>query len=266
MAKQTNVYQATGTYGGLVHYRLKGVKEVVARSLASGMSKLVKEDAAFENTRRNASEFGASGKFSGSMYRSIAKKWRYILVPFAAGKLTKSIREILVQDATNPWGQRTLSVAGWQDSIRDRAGRFVKNPYAEDFSMGFAAGAATTGGPITINQNILATDSERLAALGVEGVLYEFYKQRNTRPVFNQSTGKYDDSENELVLMGSQDAEIGQVHTDDIVTTTTANGENDDTIESMLVVALPYKVVNNIKYTLQELCSATWLPITVSQQ
>lgn len=255
MAKQSGIHQLRGKYGNNVYYTQKGVAGGLVRKINEGMSNRVKNDAAFANTRRNAAEFGAAGNFAGASVRSISQRWRTILDPFATGKLGKDMLPLIKADATGEWGQRGLSGTTWQDIFRQKLAGYAKNQYSENFAVGLTAKYDTES--LSVEGTTTAQTSEGLLARGAEGVVYEFYLYTSEFGVFSEAAEKYQSSVSSIDLMGSVDAEIGAV-TSLAVSKTFTSGyytDADTRATAVLVVAKPYKVVNNVKYTLQELCS-----------
>lgn len=263
MAKQEGIHGLRGKIGGMSYYSMKGVDGGLVRKVNEGMSTRVKNDDAFVNTRLNAREFGASGNFSGAIIRTVSKRWRFILQSFATAAMTKFVNGEIKQDVTNDWGARTLNVDGWQARTRQFLTQLVKNAYAENFSMGFAATASAEGDPITVAVDILATDSMGLLNRGAEGVRYEFYKQIVDAPEFNPASSKYPPVSTTLEKIGEVSHEIGQTSSTPVTGTVTATAEANTNIVNILVVALPYRTINNQEYTLQELCSANWLELFI---
>lgn len=263
MARSKNFGVIRGKLGGYAWYKQKGVGDTIVRSINEGMSERVKTDAAFANTRLNAAEFGSAGSFSGAMVRVVSKRWRTILNPFATGQMTKEVQRLIKQDVTNDWGERVLSVAGWQDVVRARLNMLTKLSYADNFSTDITAHADAEGSPIAISVAITAQTSEALAARGAEGVVYEFYREVVGAPAFDPSAKAYTNATSEVVLMGSVDHEIGQALTEEVTTTTEATAEGTGEVVNLLVVALPYRMINNKQYILQELCSMHVSPIVL---
>lgn len=263
MGKSNDFLALRGKINGQVYYSQKGVEGTLVRGINEGMSNRVKNDPAFANTRLNAAEFGMSGSFSGAILRTISKRWRTILNSFATADMTKFVNALVKTDAVNPWGQRVVLGTASANLLRNKAAQLVKNSYGENFSNGFSADNSGDNGEIVIGVNVRNSDSEGLLAKGVEGVMYEFYQQRVTIPAFDQASGSYSKPLSSAEYLDSLDAEIGKAQTQPITTTTVAAEETDAEMVSLLVVALPYRVVNNVRYTMQELCSCTWLPIQI---
>lgn len=261
MAKSSELLALRGKVAGKSFYAMKGVEGTLVRSINEGMSNRVKNDAAYANTRLNAAEFGSAGSMAGAVIRTVSKRWRTILQPFATAMLTKSVRNLIIQDIVNPWGQRILSGTGWQPVVREAVGRLVKNSYTENFANGIEASAASADQAVTIDISTTAQDSEALVSLGADGVRYEFYRQIITVPAF--LNGKYTAPAASVDFINAIDTVIGTSVTQQLQGSPLFVGEDSETIESVIVVALPTRTVNGETYVLQELCSCEWLPITL---
>lgn len=261
MAKSSELLALRGKVAGKSFYAMKGVEGTLVRSINEGMSNRVKNDAAYANTRLNAAEFGSAGSMAGAVIRTVSKRWRTILQAFATAQLTKAVRNLIIQDTVNAWGKRLLSVSGWQDVVREAVSRLVKNSYAENFANGITAGASSSGSVITVNVSTTAQDSEALVSLGANGVRYEAYHQYIVAPAF--VNGKYTAPSARVEFIGAVDTTIGTSVTQQVSGTPVVEDETEDVIESVIVVALPTRTVNNETYVLQELCSCEWLPITI---
>lgn len=261
MAKSSELLALRGKVAGKSFYAMKGVEGTLVRSINEGMSNRVKNDAAYANTRLNAAEFGSAGSMAGAVIRTVSKRWRTILQAFATAMLTKAVRNLVIQDTVNAWGQRLLSVSGWQDAVRDAVSRLVKNSYAENFANGITASASAAGQAVTVNVVITEHDSEALVSLGANGVRYEAYRQRVAAPKF--VNGKYAAPVASVEYIGAVNTRIGVSDTQQITGTPVVDGEDTETMESVIVVALPTRTLNGEAYILQELCSCEWLPITI---
>lgn len=261
MAKSSELLALRGKVAGKSFYAMKGVEGTLVRSINEGMSNRVKNDAAYANTRLNAAEFGSAGSMAGAVIRTVSKRWRTILQAFATAMLTKAVRNLVIQDTTNAWGQRLLSVSGWQDVVRDAVSRLVKNSYSENFANGITASSSAVGHELDINVTTTAHDSEALVSLGATGVRYEIYRQFITAPAF--VNGKYTAPVASVEFVGAADTVIGTPTTASLGGNTDSLGEDSDSMESIIVVALPTRTVNGETYVLQELCSCEWLPITI---
>lgn len=261
MAKSSELLALRGKVAGKSFYAMKGVEGTLVRSINEGMSNRVKNDAAYANTRLNAAEFGSAGSMAGAVIRTVSKRWRTILQAFATAMLTKAVRNLIIQDTTNPWGQRLLSVEDWQIAVREAVSRLVKNSYSENFANNIAASATVSGQAIKVDIATTAQDSEALVSLGADGVRYEAYRQLIVAPEF--LNGKYTAPTASVEFIGALDTHIGTAVTQQLQGDPVAEGESSNTMESVIVVALPTRTVNGETYVLQELCSCEWFPLTV---
>lgn len=256
MAKSSELLALRGKVAGKSFYAMKGVEGTLVRSINEGMSNRVKNDAAFANTRLNAAEFGSAGSMAGAVIRTVSKRWRTILQAFATAQLTKAVRNLIIQDAVNPWGERELSVDDWQQSIQQAVSRLVKNSYEENFTDGITVPQQTESQPITISVATTVQDSEGLVSLGASGVRYEFYSQRVIAPQF--ANGKYTTPIADVEYIGAVDTVIGTATTETVTSSFNAPAPGGNALESVIIVALPTRTVNGETYVLQELCSCKW--------
>ena len=254
MAKQSGIHQLRGKIGGNVYYSQKGVDGGLVRKINEGMSSRVKTDAAFANTRRNSREFGFAGALAGAAIRSISKRWRTILDPFATGKFAKQIVSANRTAGSGGWGGRVIPLNINSNLFKSFISSYAKNQYLENFATGITYERPELGG-VNITGSTTAETSQGLKDLGAEGVLYEFYGYDLIRGDFREESQAYTPSFSSIQLLGSVDAEIGQVTSLNVTSPVAVLSDTAEHIFAVLVVALPYKVVNNAKYTLQEMCS-----------
>lgn len=264
MAKQSGIHQLNGKLRGVSYYRQKYVKDGLARTINEGMSDRVKNAPEYANTRKNASEFGASGSTVGAGIRVLSKKWRYILNPFATGMAQKDMLRILKQDTTGDWGERGFEGAAWKDALCAAITAQSKNSFVQDVKpLPVAVKAATTAGNVAVISNTpyVATDFQNLAARGAEGIVIELYRVKVTPSTFVDPEVGYSKATSDFVLVSdSGQIEIGGAGDINLAGSfkgTIAEFQDDaPDMSAMLMVCLPYKVINNTAYTLQELCSA----------
>lgn len=259
MAKSSELLALRGKVAGKSFYAMKGVEGTLVRSINEGLSNRVKNDAAYANTRLNSAEFGSAGNFAGALVRTVSRRWRYILKAFTTAAMTKALREMIQLDATSNWGQRTVMITGWKNLVRQSLQMMVKNSYEENFAKQISAESSRLG-TVQVAGNVLATDSVELQTKGADGVRYEFYVQDASAPEFDQSSGKYSKSLSSDLFVGTVDAPIGTA-TQIELTSNSFGGFADERITSLLVVAMPYRTVNNEKHILQELCSCDWIEV-----
>lgn len=244
-----------GKRDGRRYYQQKGVEGIVSASINQGMSSRVKNDAAYANTRLNNAEFGAAGSTAGAITRSLSQKWRYLLVPFAAGKLAKDVRALMMDDTTNPWGQRSLQGTDWQKVLADKVSQYSKNPVSEYSGVRFACNfSAASGIGIDIKAENLHNAS--VEAKGAEGVLFVVYGGVVNASAYDTSLGSYATANTDFVEL--ERTEIPFNGDDSLTVRDARHKETAQASNKMfggLVVILPYKMVNNQIYILQELCS-----------
>lgn len=257
MAKQSGIHQLNGKVRGMSYYRQKGVEEGLARSINAGLSKRVKEDAAYQNTRLNAREFGSAGSFAGACISAISERQRTMLKDFATGACAKVVRDIIIGDTSHPWGERQLVGTDWQKFMLDVLSNFAKVDFASnvggvwDVAVAEAGGAATW----TPNAELPAGWGSLLAAKGATGATVDMYAYKVN---LLDLGGKSLKGESSVALVGSVDATLGEAAT--ITEAATIGAEftgvqEANTLQGVLVVVKPYQEVNKVKYIRQELCT-----------
>ena len=257
MAKQSGIHQLNGKVRGMSYYRQKGVEEGLARSINAGLSKRVKEDPAYLNTRLNAREFGSAGSFAGACISAISERQRTMLKDFATGACAKVVRDIIIGDTTHPWGERQLVGTDWQKYMLDVLSNYAKVDFASnvggvwDVAVAVAGGAATW----TPNAELPSGWGTLLSAKGATGATVDMY-------AYNVNLldlgGKSLKGESSVALVGSVDATIGESATITEAATIGAaftGVQADNTLQGVLVVVKPYQEVNGTKYIRQELCT-----------
>lgn len=268
MAKQKGNHLYHGKLGGEVFYMQKGVGAVV-RTQNEGMSERVKSAPEFANTRKNSSEFGGAGKLAGLAVRTVSQRWRYILDPFATGKLAKLIYEQVKLDTANPWGERELPATSMA-AIQEAYNRFSKNEMEQAIVLSINGATYNTEGE-SVSINTEATMSvdfvNRMKSFGADKVNVTLYSMECSKPQFDPASGKYiiDPSHNTLRFLMAQTSDV-EVNAELVASDTVdaASTEVQNTVESLggvLVVMLPMRTINNVDYVLQEHCAAYWKTI-----
>lgn len=265
MAKQSGIHQLNGKLRGVSYYRQKGVSDGLARTINTGLSKRVKESAAYANTRLNAAEFGQAGSFAGAAIRSISDRQRTMLKDFATGFLAKDVKAIIVNDATHPWGQRQLAGTGWQEALLAKINTYAKNDFLS-FVGGVwdvevtGDGASRTWTP---NAELAAGWGTMLANLGADGAEVEMYAYLTELQKDGEASGR---GFSKVALIGKDSADIGTSLT--ITEAATVSGDftgeqAENMMQGVLVVVKPYQTINSVKYIRQELCTFSLYPVTV---
>lgn len=239
------------------YYRQKGVEDGLARQINDGMSKRVKEDAGYLNTRLNAREFGSAGSFAGAAIRAISERQRTMLKDFATGNLAKAVRDVIIQDTDNPWGERSLIGTNWQAEMLSRISSYAKNEFSSyvggtwDLQVGGTFSAAEW----EPNAELPAGWGSLLSSKGATNAFVDLYAYRVE---LQQFTGTSDKGFSEVALVASDDLEIGEAAT--FTNPATIGGQftgqqGSNLMQGLLVVVRPYQVVGNQKYIRQELCT-----------
>lgn len=253
MAKQQGIHQLRGKMQGVSYYRQKGVENGLARTINSGMSKRVKEDAAYHNTRLNSAEFGSAGSFAGAAIRAISERQRTMLKDFATGMLAKAVRDVIISDTTNPWGERDLTGTAWQAEMLARISTYAKQDFASN--VGGVWDVSVSGNEWTPNTELAAGWGDLLKAKGADGAMISLHAYRVQLLEIGNKSGK---GFSEVALVGTDDVTIGESST--ITTPATLPAQftgvqADNELQGLLVVVKPYQEVNGTKYIRQELCT-----------
>lgn len=285
MAKVQNGGILTGKVDGRVNYYSQN-GGYLSRSQNPAMSGRVKTDPAFRNTRLNANEFGAAGKAAGAIVRPVSQRWRYILSPIATGELAKVILEGIKADTQNPWGERTITL-DHMANVQEKYNELSKNEMPQVIKSALESSSVSADmGLISINASEDVVQDEDFASLllskGAEGVIVQQFSFGVSAPMFDPATDKYNllSRTNRLTKLVSDDNEIGvgetlMTGTDyncgllsgpiPPVNTATTSGHSGY-FGGILIVMLPYKVVSNEKYILQEHCAAYWKSLSVAEE
>lgn len=266
MAKQSGVHQLKGKVRGMSYYRQKGVEDGLARQINQGLSKRVKEDPGYANTRLNNAEFGSAGSFAGACIRMISERKRTMLKDFATGALAKAVRDVIQEDNTHPWGERQLFGTSWQNGMIQRISTYAKVDFSSfvggvwDLIVSDAASTPTW----TPNAELPAGWGGLLRGVGATGAKVQIFAYQVELVGVGAKSMR---GEGKVELVAEEDFKIGDAST---VTTSTrlsssfTGAQNDNSLQGQLIVVLPYKEVNSVKYTLQEYCTFSLRPVTLT--
>lgn len=255
MAKGQSTFRQLGKIDGRKYYQVKGVDGIVSQSINQGMSNRVKNDAAYANTRLNNAEFGGAGSTAGAITRALSQKWRYLLVPFATGKLAKDVRAIMMQDATGKWGQRGLTGTSWQAALAEKISAYSKNSIhlLDDYKLNVNFNANTgMNADVTFNT---AFKSDYLQSLGCTGAHIVVLGGVVEAAKFDSTTGRYTPASASLEIVGESDVAFGdEGGVGGPLSSIKATAQVANTIYCGIAVVLPYKTVNAEDYIMQEHC------------
>lgn len=255
MAKQEGIHQLRGKVGQMKYYGMKGVAQGLVQSINQGMSDRVKNGAEYANTRLNNAEFGGAGSTAGAITRALSQKWRYLLVPFATGKLAKDVRSIMMLDGTGKWGQRGLVGTSWQAVLAEKVSQYSKNSVGDYRGLSLSCEFDTTAGLKTI-YSVADIHNEIAEAAGATGVRIAILSGKVAASAFNADSATYTPATSDMSFIGGNDFDFG-VTDDDALSNpqVKAASQTDNTLYASVVVLLPYKEVNGQKYIMQEHCS-----------
>ena len=110
MAKMNSGISFTGSLGNLSAYKVKGSEDIILRTKGGPSREKVKNDASFENTRRNYTEFGGrstAAKRIKDMMRPIQLVAGRNIIP----SLTKLLKPIQIMDTAGEWGLRSIKLS-----------------------------------------------------------------------------------------------------------------------------------------------------------
>lgn len=277
MPKQVGIRKFAGKIGEEVGYYSQN-GGWVTRTQNPAMSERVKTDPAFANTRYNAAEFGAAGNLAGVLVSSVTQRWRYMLNSIATGLLCKDILGFMKLNATSPWGQRELESAHY-DEVQSAYNTYSKNEMLPEVSSGIEATYVDNSEhSVIVNGSDgiqLSADSVgRLTASGAEGVIVDTFYMSAIVPQYDGSLGKFTKSTRVgLRQMQHTDAELtaGELIVNADMAVPQSRGvyynptNQEGEMRGLLVLVLPYKVIGNTKYVLQELCSAYWKSVPTQE-
>lgn len=276
MAKQLGVHLVKGKMGGRSYYQSQ-VGGYLSRDINQGMSQRVKTAPEFLNTRLNASEFGGAGKAAGQVIRPVSQRWRYLLNPIATGELAKLIKQLMAQDTTNPWGERQVLLSA-MPLIQERYNSLSKNSMVQSVVNALSLGTVSSDGDtffLSDNDHFLSEDENLyFRSIGADGVFFQYWDFRARLPKFNPASGKYevDSLRSDFSFLRTFDVEVGS--SDEIITNvsfevglTHAVPQNSASgLGGVLCIMLPYKVVSNEKYVLQQHCACYWTALPDAEE
>lgn len=269
MAKQAGIHGLRGKVNGMSYYYSKNGGELT-RKINEGIGERVKSSAAYVNTRKNNAEFGAAGAVAGAIMRTIPQKYRYILQSTATGLLNKEIKKEMTMDSFSNWGQRHISQGG-QNRLLDFFNTLSKNSVPDSIVSFLKTSLYQDSETEKIFTNgSLVADSllvEELKGAGATHVSIAFYALRADLPVFNVTIGEYNTPTSSIepltgMFVLNSELETGTEIIPEVVVDSNIYVENDEEseINGVFVVVLPQRKVGNGFNTLQELCSAAWIP------
>lgn len=248
MAKGKSTFHQLGKIDGRKYYTMKGVEGIVSSNINEGMSNKVKNDPAYENTRRNNFEFGMATSNAGAVTRAFSQKWRYLLIPFATAKIAKEILAQAKTDSSSYWGDRAIDNVDILPLMASVMPKYTKNDISDFSDIRVSATEESDVTSLSIFAEALVNDKAKAAGCdGVRAVVYQSaitvaeggFNSKNIVPAtcVNKELSTAD------ISMGGE-LNIELTHT---------FATDGDLIS---VVLLPYRTIGTEKYIMQEFCSA----------
>ena len=255
MAKQSGLHQIRGKVGEHSYYRQTGVTNGLIRSINQGMSSRVKTGEEFSNTRLNNAEFGQAGRIAHVLGMMVTPKYRPMILPFSQAKMAKSILSAIKADNA-PWGQRNLpNVAGAYigQPLIDALNLVSKNDF-DSFGLVFDRNQEDD---IRISPDETLFNN-KLQSIGADGVRLNV---AFASPFIGQyGVGFYSDEYADSHPRANFEA------ADLVIGDTSASFEENFpgaapagspwvAVNFLIVVIMPYRIINSDIYILQEHCT-----------
>lgn len=274
MAKQTSLIKINGKADGQSFYTSKNGGALM-RSINKGMGQRVKDAKEYINTRKNNAEFGMCGDFAGAIIKPISLRWRFILDSIATGKMVKKMKELVILDTVNAWGQRVLGTTNYA-SLIEAFNSFSKNEMIEEIAnvlaspitWGSADNQLTLGGLAVLSK----ARQQELIAEGVNYFYTKVYALQVTKPTFDNNANAYTKATSSLVEISELNAydELTAAGTIDLFASTEATVDLAGAVTNgqfggLLVVFLPARQVGSSISVLQEKCSAMLAPVVAAE-
>lgn len=254
MAKQSGIHQLRGKVGEHSYYRQTGIQAGLVRGINQGMSSRVKTDEAFANTRLNNAEFGQAGRIAAALGHYIVPKFRPMILPFSQSKMAKLILEYIKNDTTADWGRRNLTESNARDAQIDALNSVVKNRF-EDFGFDIVIDEETRRLTVTATAQTVSKKNSidaygfEVRFLTVNTWIGKYLAQANryvlTQAHSLQYSGTLDDTQ--------VDDEFDVVYS--LYPNPLPSTPQFGTPRMGVVILLPYRVLNNKRYILQEHCT-----------
>ncbi len=158
MAQQKGIIKLKGTIGDITFY--KSQDGHLARGKGGISKERISNDAAFQRTRENNSEFGRAGS-AGKLLRDAFRTYiQYASDARTVSRLTKAMVEVVKADATSTRGQRNVldgeleMLEGFEFNIDSKLGSSLYAPYTATIDR--VSGQAAVNIPAFIPLNMVA--------------------------------------------------------------------------------------------------------------
>lgn len=242
------------------YFQMAGVTDGIVRRIPEGLSSRVKNDEVYANTRLNNEEFTRAAQLAKIAYNDVPNRISSMFRRFAYAEMLKGIKAYIVA-GTGDWGKRIpaerLDVV-LQDVLENRA-KF--GPYDGQFGDLTMTRGLQNG--ISIVLTYSAAQASAMASLGIDGFLlrYQFnangYVSGAPTPTLVGGRSNILGTDININPEGSDetlDNFVPSATTLNMLPANYAQLASSDTSGIVAVVTfLPYRVINNKSYILQEL-------------
>lgn len=270
MAKQHTLVPLTGKIGESSYYYTRN-GGFQMRRINPNMSERVKTEPGFENTRKQAQEFGSAGSTAGALVRTMLDRWRYIITPRAAGDMTQVAYAGLKTDVVMPFGRRSLPQSAFSEYMA-AFNRHIKNPLLpgvvtfmeNNIKWDEENSKVTSQAPFTITTEMLTY----MKRYGLSQIEFKVYNLTNVVSHFVQAMAGYTPGygliSNSPVFSGTAEAsesagELIWPSMSIAMLPRPIQAQNE--CGGILVLMFPEKTINQVQYVQQRLCAARWIPI-----
>lgn len=256
MAKQFGIHQLRGKVGEMSYYRQSGVNGGLVRGINPGMSSRVKSSAEYANTRLNNDEFKTATQYAANVLRAVVPIYRPMFNMFRNAKLSAKVLE-LIKSNQGAWGGRII-IPENQDAIIAAVNSLSKNRVSDLVILRSSADQTK------INNYAAVTESMQsvLESIGADGVDIKFYnvavyEPLAQTPVADRAPMEIRMSDSEIINFASGTAPglESQTSIQPLLPDLTIAARLPVITYYVYAIAMPYRMVNTQKYTLQEGCA-----------
>lgn len=265
MAKQSGLHQIRGKVGEHSYYRQSGVRSGLIRAINQGMSSRVKSGDEYANTRLNNAEFRSAAELASAMGGIIVPKYRPMILTFSQSKLTKAYLQ-LIKETSGEWGQRH-AVLSQSEQIADALNAIAKKRYTDMFTdiqaIEVPAGQTTA----EVECGWTEDQSTALASLGISGVVFKATSLQLYIGEFDPSAGRNRTTgvTPQLSVDSAETVVVGYYANVTLmppVSLVALPGYVN--VGYIIVIAMPFREIGGVRYTLQEYCTFKCVPYTFS--
>lgn len=249
MAKQSGLHQLRGKVGEHSYYKQTGVASGLVRSINQGMSARVKTSEEYANVRLNNAEFGQAGRIAKVLGRFITPKYRPMILPFSQSKMCKVLLDAIKTDTKHPWGQRNISEGNSGINVLINTINSVRKNDPE--SYGVSLSTVEDKLKVTID-TVLAP--AKLSSIGADG--YDVRVIAASPWIGTYLSDSYGDSYARANIYDQPEmAPEDQWLLDYLFRPVPPKDWPAFRLTFGVCIIMPYREVNNTKFTLQEHCT-----------